>query len=390
MRSAYARAGGLKARVAILRGSTRNLLRRRSVGVSRPRVLLVAPLTLAVFILLVTSAGACLPIPDKSTWEGHWNDGFYSGTWRVDLKSVETSPGVWQSQGTGEVVVPFYGALPGQLEATTTCTGETTANVTGHWTDPSGDNTTEVGTLSIGTKSLESGTWSGATVNGPDAGEWYGEFRPTGESGGKVKGTVEVESSPGTLINSLQIGVATELPLLPGGDVAPIGSVSFAANVPPASTIKVKLILPTGTHPTALIKLINHEYVEVPATINGETVEFEITDGGPFDEDHVVNGEVIDPVIPVSGLHVETSAPPEATRGMAYSTQLVASGGIPPYKWKKVGKLPKGLKLNKEGVLSGTPKSNLVPGPYQVAVTVADSTKKLKRAGTATFTLNVN
>ena len=369
--------------------STRSRSRRRSLRV----VLLAVSLTLAVFAVfavLVASAVACVPMPAESNWEGRWEDGLYEGTWVVHLKTTETSPGEWRSEGPGVVTAPYYGELPGQLEATATCTGAATDAVTSHWTDRFGDNTTATGNLVIGDAWLESGSWSGQTIRGFDGGEWKGAFFPTHESGGKVKGDIEVESSPGTLINSLHTELATELPQLPGGALAPVGGVSFAASLPAGATVKVKLTLPPGSHPTGLLKFINAEYIEVPATIAGETVEFEITDGGPFDEDHVVNGEVIDPIIPVSGLQVETTSLPEATRGTAYSATLAVSGGTAPYKWKKVGKLPKGLKLSKEGVLSGTPSTKLAPGAYQVNVVATDSTKKLKRSGTATFTLTVN
>ena len=47
-----------------------------------------------------------------------------------------------------------------------------------------------------------------------------------------------------------------------------------------------------------------------------------------------------------------------------------------------MGKLPKGLKLTKSGLIDGTPSSKLAPGSYPVSVKVTDSTK-----GTATATL---
>jgi hypothetical protein len=90
------------------------------------------------------------------------------------------------------------------------------------------------------------------------------------------------------------------------------------------------------------------------------------------------------------GLHVETTTLPNATRGAAYSTQLVAAGGAAPYKWKKTSKLPKGMKLSKTGVLSGTPSSKATPGPYSIGVLVGDATKKPKHTATATLTLNVS
>ncbi|HLM86167.1 MAG TPA: hypothetical protein VK272_08285 [Solirubrobacteraceae bacterium] len=88
----------------------------------------------------------------------------------------------------------------------------------------------------------------------------------------------------------------------------------------------------------------------------------------------------------VKGLQVETRTLPDATRGVAYSTQLVASGGSAPYKWKKASALPKGLKLSKAGVLSGTPSTKLSAGAYQIKVKVTDSAKK---SVSVTRTLNI-
>jgi hypothetical protein len=354
---------------------------------------LVASITVLLLLLLVASAEACLTLPAVSRWEGHWKNRFgNSGTWWAEVTANETSPGVWQTTGDGEVVVPAFGSRHGHLDATLTCTGPTTDSQTGHWTDDLGDNVTTVGTLSIGSNvSLESGTWSGSTIqSSSDEGTWEGEFHPTAQSGGTVPGAVEVDSSSGTLITSLQTEVATQLPLLPGNDdIAPVGGVSFAASLPVGATIRIKLILPAGSHPTNLFKLVNGSYVEMPATIAGETVEYEITDGGTFDEDNTANGEVIDPVVPVSsGVQVRTGELPEAARGSAYSVQLVASGGSSPYKWKKVGKLPKGLKLTKGGILQGTPSSKLAQGSYPLEVSVSDSGKP-KQKGSAKFTLTI-
>ena len=362
---------------------------------SRPRLLLVLPLTLLLAIVLAASAEACLTLPATSTWVGRWNDQFgYSGTWQAEVTSTETSPGDWRTEGNGDVSVPFYGTAPGHLDGTVTCTGPTTDSVSGQWTDDFGDNVTTVGSLTIGSQvALENGTWGGSTIpSSDDTGQWEGEFKPTNNSGGSVPGTVEVESSPGTLITSLQTEVATELPLLPSGeDVAPVGGVTFAASVPDGATIKVKLTLPPGSHPTSLLKLVDGSYVVVPSTIFGEVVEYEITDGGTFDEDHVANGEIIDPVVPVSsGLQVRTGELPQATPGTAYSKQLSATGGTGTLKWKRIGpKLPKGLKLTKTGSIEGTPTKKVAPGVYPVEVQVTDSAKP-KHAGKASFTLVVN
>jgi len=72
-------------------------------------------------------------------------------------------------------------------------------------------------------------------------------------------------------------------------------------------------------------------------------------------------------VTPSSVLHVSTTSVPAAHKGVHYTTTLAAAGGKTPYKWKvTTGVLPKGLKLSKKGVISGTP------------------------AATATFTLTVS
>lgn len=366
---------------------------RRFVRVSLRRALLIAPLTLLLGVALAASAEACLTLPPVSRWEGRWHDVHgYSGTWEAEVSTTETSPGVWSSQGLGEVEVPFYGSAPGHVSGTLRCTSATTDSIVSNWTDSFGDDTNLNGTLSIGKDvALESGGWSGQTFSiGFDEGGWEGEFHPQSQSGGLVPGTVEVQSSAGTLINSFNTEAATELPLLPSGeDVAPVGGVSFAATLPVGETITIKLTLPPGSHPTALLKLEGGQYVQIPATINGEAIEYQITDGGQFDEDHTANGEIIDPVVPVSsGLQVRSGILPGATRGTVYEAPLSATGGTGPYKWKKVGKLPKGLKLTKAGVIEGTPSSKLAAGSYSFVVEVTDAEKQ-KPSASSTLTVAI-
>jgi hypothetical protein len=91
---------------------------------------------------------------------------------------------------------------------------------------------------------------------------------------------------------------------------------------------------------------------------------------------------------PPTTFTITTVSLPSGTRGHAYSATLQAANGTPPYKWKKIGKLPKGLKLQaKTGVISGTPK---VSGTFIVKVQVSDSKKpKPKHVATKTLTLQV-
>ena len=61
---------------------------------------------------------------------------------------------------------------------------------------------------------------------------------------------------------------------------------------------------------------------------------------------------------PPPTFYITTTSVPPAIPGTAYSQQLAATGGATPYTWKKIaGALPKGLKVNRRGLLSGTPRA---------------------------------
>jgi hypothetical protein len=101
-------------------------------------------------------------------------------------------------------------------------------------------------------------------------------------------------------------------------------------------------------------------------------------------------------VVPVSSgpapLSVTTTSIPDATRGVFYSTQLQASGGRAPYKWKNVGALPKGLKLHGDGILSGTPSLKVLgAGMYAITVKVVSKPKgKPPQVATQVLTLTIS
>jgi|HubBroStandDraft_6_1064221.scaffolds.fasta_scaffold64194_1 hypothetical protein len=92
----------------------------------------------------------------------------------------------------------------------------------------------------------------------------------------------------------------------------------------------------------------------------------------------------------VLGFHVTTTTLPSATRGVAFSAQLNAAGGLTPYKWTKGAVLPKGLTLSSAGLLSGTPSTKLAAGSYPISVQVHDSTKKVHQVATATLALTLS
>jgi hypothetical protein len=90
----------------------------------------------------------------------------------------------------------------------------------------------------------------------------------------------------------------------------------------------------------------------------------------------------------IEGLRVTTTSLPPLTEGTPYSQQLTAADGIGTYKWAKGAALPQGLSLSGTGLLKGNVSAkNVTPGPYQIQVTVTDSTK---HTVSATISLTIN
>ncbi len=94
----------------------------------------------------------------------------------------------------------------------------------------------------------------------------------------------------------------------------------------------------------------------------------------------------------VEGFHVSTSSLPEVTPGTPYSAQLTAAGGLAPYHWKRLsGQLPKGLKLSRSGLISGTVNAKKYPrgGSFPITVGVTDATKKAHQKASAGLVIEV-
>ena len=94
------------------------------------------------------------------------------------------------------------------------------------------------------------------------------------------------------------------------------------------------------------------------------------------------------------GFFIATPSPlPAATRGATYNQTIHVDGAPSPIKFKTIGKLPKGLKLNKSsGTISGIPKTKHVnAGTYHFSVQVqSKKTKTLaKQTITQAFTLQL-
>jgi hypothetical protein len=85
------------------------------------------------------------------------------------------------------------------------------------------------------------------------------------------------------------------------------------------------------------------------------------------------------------GFAIENQALPAASLNSPYSSALLACGGTATYKFKKVGKLPNGIKLSSSGVFSGSPQK---AGTYPFSVTLTDKAKP-KHSVTKPFTIVV-
>src|SRR6185295_3579475 len=74
----------------------------------------------------------------------------------------------------------------------------------------------------------------------------------------------------------------------------------------------------------------------------------------------------------VPAVEITTPSIPQATKGVALTRQLNATGGKPPYTWAVTGgALPDGLSLTAgSGMVSGTPAAT---GTFNFSVTATDS-----------------
>jgi hypothetical protein len=92
---------------------------------------------------------------------------------------------------------------------------------------------------------------------------------------------------------------------------------------------------------------------------------------------------LLDLKIPLPPVVVATARLPDARLGRAYASQLVARGGLAPYRWS-FKRLPAGVHASAAGRLSGAPRGRA--GTYAVSVRVVDA---LGDAVTRVFRLRV-
>jgi hypothetical protein len=96
-------------------------------------------------------------------------------------------------------------------------------------------------------------------------------------------------------------------------------------------------------------------------------------------------------VFTLEGFYIVTDTLPEATPRTPYNVQLEATGGKVPYRWTRVGALPRGLTLTRSGRLFGAPELRPnAPNAYSFIVHVRDSTKHGHLVATETLSLTVS
>ena len=92
----------------------------------------------------------------------------------------------------------------------------------------------------------------------------------------------------------------------------------------------------------------------------------------------------------LEGFYVATTSLPSAPGGLQYNQQLQTAGGVGPFRWTKVGHLPKGMVMTRSGMLTGVPSlTKATPGSYPFIVHVRDSTKHHRQVATASLSLTV-
>ena len=306
------------------RGLPHAVSTRRSLRLAKAVILRSLALGAVASAVFAASAMASCPIPQGTHYTGTWETGHElpfggfaatigSGTFdSISKEFVETAPGtefhfnaITEYTGTYyELPLHSVGTISEQQGRLVCAAGvaieeiphEKTLSTIGEYPTFEGES------HAVGTYTET--TISGTSENGfGEKSRYFGTFDPAAGSQGTEPGKTEVIAPFGTVASQFTIAPATSAQLPPGA-VAPAGALSFSiSGVPAEGTIKVVLVLPPGSQPTAIYRPVGGGvYEQYPAdktTLLGNLITLELTDNeSPWDE-NPEPGVIQDPVVPV-------------------------------------------------------------------------------------------
>ena len=158
---------------------------------------------------------------------------------------------------------------------------------------------------------------------------------------------VQLDAAPKPKPQPLSISTTS----LPAGTVGSAYSATLAAS---GGTSPYTWSITKGSLPAGLSFSNSGVVSGTPSTaVNAQSLTFKVTDSThPAQNKSATFSLTISP----RPLSVTTTSLPGGQTGTAYSANLAASGGTPPYKWSQTGgTLPTGLSLSTSGSITGTP-----------------------------------
>ncbi len=377
---------------------------------NRPRA--SRPLTV-VFALLIACAG--VPVAFAGTASAacsslgpldHWIGGY---TYNTGTSSF-FSEGDLASDGAGHVTGQMTSlnggpVSPNTITGTLTCSGTAIGTVTGVTTTP----IIFSAVVAANNNEIVGGTWSSGTLGGTFS---SARVLRVVQATNATDLTTDPDSLGATPAQPLQVGVTSPTagdlsvqlgtsanPALAGYQLLSQVVHIQAPNATPEAPLTFQFVLdssallgaPAGEvqvfrngallancSPTAGIAAIPNPCVASRVTRAGGDVQVTVRTAAASIWSFGVNASR-------GGLRIWTAAIPTARLGQKYYVPLTGLGGTAPYKWKKLTKLPKGLKMkSKTGVISGTPKQS---GTFLLPIQIKDKTKQIVAR---TFTLTIH
>jgi hypothetical protein len=190
------------------------------------------------------------------------------------------------------------------------------------------------GTLPQGLSLNANGVITGTPVTNE-----YSNFsvRCTDSANTEVVGYISLSANP-----PLTMSVVTLTP-------ASVGTTYYGGLYAYGGMLQQSWSIISGTLPAGLtFDTVNGTITGTPATIGTYPLTIRVTDG-------CATIDTVTVLTNVAPLQITTSQLPNGQVNQAYSAQVQATGGVPPYSFYTGSTLPYGLIMNSDGTVSGTP-----------------------------------